>query len=48
MEKYIVKLTKNERENLIGLVNNGKVSAKKLTHARILLGVDENANARNR
>ena len=46
MEKYIVKLTNDERENLISLINNGKASAKKLTHARILLAVDENANER--
>ncbi len=41
MEKYIVVLTKDERENLISLISKGKASAKKLTHARILLAVDE-------
>lgn len=42
MEKYIVKLMKDERENLLSLINKGKASAKKLTHARILLEADEN------
>lgn len=44
MGKYIVKLTNSERENLITLINKGKSSAKKLTHARILLAVDENTH----
>ena len=44
MEKYIVKLTEDEREILLSLVLKGKSSARKLTHARILLGVDENNN----
>jgi transposase len=41
MEKYIVKLTKDERKNLLSLINKGKAAAKKLTHARILLEADE-------
>lgn len=42
MEKYIVKLTQEEREYLLSLIKKGKASACKLTHARILLEVDEN------
>lgn len=41
MEKYIVKLTKEERTNLLSLIKKGKASAPKLTHARILLETDE-------
>ena len=41
MEKYIVKLTKEERAELLSLIKKGKAAAYKLTHARILLGVDE-------
>ena len=42
MEKYIVKLTHNERGFLLSLISKGKAAAQKLTHARILLEVDEN------
>ena len=42
MEKYIVKLTRDEREYLLSLIKKGKTSAYKLTHARILLEADEN------
>jgi len=38
--KYIVRLTPEEREHLISLTKNGKVAAKKLNHARILLLAD--------
>ncbi len=41
MEKYKVTLTKEERKDLLAMLNRGKESAKKLTHARILLGSDE-------
>lgn len=41
MEKYIVKLTKEERENLLSLTKTGKHSAYKILHARILLESDE-------
>ena len=41
MEKYIVKLTIEERENLLSLLKRGKASANKLMHARVLLEVDE-------
>jgi transposase len=45
MEKYKVTLTKEERKNLLLMLNRGKESAKKLTHARILLGSDEGEEA---
>jgi len=41
VEKYIVKLTNEERENLLSLIKKGKAAAKTLTHARILLATDE-------
>ncbi len=40
MEKYIVKLTKAERKDLLSLIKKGKTAAYKLTHARILLAAD--------
>src|SRR5271155_2982315 len=46
MEKYIVKLGMNERESLLSLISKGKASARKLTHARILLEADENSGNR--
>lgn len=46
MEKYIVKLTIEERENLLSLISKGKAAARKLTHARILLEADENESNR--
>lgn len=39
-KKYIVKLKSSERHQLFELVQNGKGSAKGLTHARILLKAD--------
>tara|TARA_B110000879_G_scaffold24574_1_gene32770 strand:- start:703 stop:1209 length:507 start_codon:yes stop_codon:yes gene_type:complete len=44
MEKYILKLTNEERVKLLSLVNKGKGAVKKLTHARILLATDESAD----
>lgn len=41
MEKYIVKLTKDERKNLKYLLKVGKSSANKLMRARVLLEADE-------
>jgi transposase len=41
MKKYIVKLSKQEREELQQLISKGKSSARKLMHARILLRADE-------
>jgi hypothetical protein len=43
MKKYIVKLTKQEREELEQMISTGKHSARKLMHARILLKADESA-----
>ncbi len=40
MKKYIVKLAKEERADLSKLIAQGKTSARKLTHARILLKAD--------
>lgn len=42
MERYTVKLTQDERVNLLLLVKTGKAPAAKLTHARIILATDEN------
>ena len=42
MDKYIVKLSQDERENLLSFISKGKTAAQKLTHARILLEIDEN------
>jgi transposase len=41
MEKYTVKLTGSEREELLSLIKKGKAAAYKLTHARILLAAAE-------
>lgn len=40
MKKYRVTLTDEERQGLLGLIAAGKVAAKKLAHARILLKAD--------
>ena len=40
MDKYIVKLTSDERTFLQQLISSGKAAARKLTHARILLFAD--------
>jgi hypothetical protein len=40
MEKYLVKLTEEERSLRQHLVSSGKAAARKLTHARILLLAD--------
>jgi Homeodomain-like domain len=40
VEKYLVKLTSEERSLLRHLVSSGKAAARKLTHARILLLAD--------
>jgi Homeodomain-like domain len=37
MKKYIVTLTAEERQGLLGLIAAGKAAAQKLAHARILL-----------
>ena len=40
-KRYKVKLTEEEREALRSLISQGKASARKLSHARILLAADE-------
>lgn len=42
MDKYIVKLTLEERAELLALIRVGKKAANKLMHARVLLSADEN------
>jgi hypothetical protein len=42
-KKYRIRLTREERESLEGIVRRGKVAALKQRHARILLLADENA-----
>jgi transposase len=42
MDKYIVKLTPEERAELLLLIRVGKKAANKLMHARVLLSADEN------
>jgi len=41
MEKYTVKLTKEEREDLSSMTKTGKYAASKILHARVLLASDE-------
>ena len=41
MKKYIVTLTKNERETLTALTSKGKHKSQKILNALILLGCDE-------
>jgi hypothetical protein len=42
MDKYIVKLTEEERAELLALIRVEKKAANKLMHARVLLSADEN------
>ena len=44
-KRYVVTLTEEERGMLRGLISSGKASARKLTHARILLKADESGGA---
>jgi len=39
-KKHIVRLTGEEREELIALISQGKAAARKINHARILLKAD--------
>jgi transposase len=39
-KKYIVRLTKDERTDLEGLIHKGKIAARKRLHAEILLKAD--------
>lgn len=49
MEKYIVKLTQEERDELLALIKTGKkIAVAKSTHARILLAADEGVNEAKR
>jgi transposase len=41
MEKYVVELTNEELKELARLVSKGKASARKITHARVLLQANE-------
>jgi transposase len=43
--KYVVRLTEEERSVLKVLVSSGQASARKITHARILLLADENSES---
>ena len=45
-KKFIVRLSKEESEELTSLVSKGKAPAYKIKHANILLNVDENGPAR--
>lgn len=40
-KKYRVTLTPEERDNLTRLISQGRIAARKLTHAQILLHADE-------
>lgn len=40
-KRYKVRLTNEEREQVIQVISRGKAAAKKLTHAHILLKADE-------
>jgi len=44
-KKYRVKLTGEEKKNLTQLTSRGKIAARKLVHAQILLHADENSSA---
>jgi transposase len=43
-KKYMVDLSTEERDELLGLISRGKPSARKVTRARILLKADEGLN----
>ncbi len=45
-KKYHVSLTQEEREELTQLTSRGKISARKLNHAKILLHADEASESR--
>lgn len=47
MVKYVVRLSPEEREQLLTLVNTGRAAAAKLLHARILLKAAVQAGARH-
>jgi hypothetical protein len=41
VKKYIVELTRAEREELLHMISTGTTAARELTHARILLKADQ-------
>jgi transposase len=41
MEKYIVNLFQEERDYLLSITTKGKASARKITHAQVLLQADD-------
>lgn len=41
MKKYIVELTREQREELSHMISSGKASARDLMHARLLLKADQ-------
>ena len=45
MKRYVVELTREERDELVELVSKGKAAARKITHARVLLQADESKDA---
>lgn len=45
VKKYRVQLNSEERNDLTHLTSRGKISARKLTHAQILLHADEESSA---
>ena len=45
--KYVVHLNDEQRATLKQLLNSGRAPARKLTHARILLAVDQHGSARS-
>jgi hypothetical protein len=45
MEKYVVSLTEEERNELLTLIKKGKSSASLIMHARVILALDKNTNA---
>lgn len=44
-KKYVVELTKEERERLLKLISAGEAPARMLTHARVLLKADTGEHA---
>lgn len=46
MVKYVVRLHREEREQLLAMVNTGRAAAAKLLHARILLKADVSEDGR--
>lgn len=45
--KYAVKLSKEERNYLLGIISKGKSAAQKITRAQILLKSDESGGSKN-